>query len=142
MIKFLSNLATKKMEAKRLHYCFKTRQPIPLNIWLVILRDEGSDDDMDRNYKMGFGWNNDFDSPRVIAILQNSSVVTWIDHQFDSPETIANLRSKLGLPPLSKSDLSFRTLRRTKKNFIKYGLSYHDKAAITLPPATNNTSGK
>jgi hypothetical protein len=71
-------------------------KPIPLTIWLVILRDEGSDDDMDRN--------NDFDSPRVIAILQNSSVVTWIDHQFDSPETIANLRSKIRLPPLSKSD--------------------------------------
>ena len=104
MIKFLSNLATKKMEAKRLHYCFQTMKPIPLTIWLVILRDEGSDEFIDFNYKMGNGWNNDFDSPRVIAILQNSSVVTWIDHQFDSPETIANLRSKLGLPPLSKSD--------------------------------------
>ncbi len=129
-----------------LHYCFKTRQPIPLTIWLVILRDEGSDDDMDRNYEMGFGWNNDFDSPRVIGILQHGSVVAWDnywnDFEFDDPETISKMRSKLGLPPLSKSDLSFRTLRRTKKNFIKYGLSYHDKAAITLPPATNNTSGK
>ena len=104
MIKFLSNLATKKMEAKRLHYCFQTMQPIPLTIWLVILRDEGSDDDMDRNYEMGFGWNNDFDSPRVIGILQHGSVVTWIDHQFDSPEIVADLRSKIGLPPLSKSD--------------------------------------
>lgn len=90
------------------HFCFRTNQCIALDIRFVILRNEGSDKFMDFDYKMGCGWNNAFDSPRVIAILQNSSVVTWNndwnDFHFDDPETIANLRSKLGLPPLSKSD--------------------------------------
>ena len=91
-----------------LHYCFRTMASIPLNIWFVILRNEGSDELMDSDYKMGCGWNDAFDSPRVIVILQNSSIVTWNndwnEFEFDEPETIASLRSKLGLPPLSKSD--------------------------------------
>jgi len=91
-----------------LHFCFQTMKPIPLSIWLIILRDEGSDEFIDFKYKMGSCWNNDFDSPRVIAILQNSSVVTWNNDfnrfHFDDPKTVEDLRSKLGLPPLSKSD--------------------------------------
>ena len=87
-----------------LHYCFKTMKPIPLSIWLVIFRNEGSDEFMDFNYKMGSGWNNDFDSPRVIAILQHGSVVTWNNDfnysDFDDPNTVSDLRSKIGLRPL------------------------------------------
>ena len=106
-----------------LHYCFKTMQSIPLNIWIIILRNEGSDDDMDRNYKMGLGWNNVFDLPRVIAKLQHGDVVAWDNDwnnfEFDDPETIAKLRSKLGLPPLHPPKYTLPPAF-TPKDFKKY----------------------
>jgi hypothetical protein len=32
--------------------------------------------------------------------------------------------------------------RNNEKNFIKYGISYNDKAAIKPAPAMNNAAGK
>lgn len=89
-----------------LHYCFHTSKPIPLSFCVIILRDvESPDDDRDNKFSYFHGnWNVKFDSPRILATLHKSRI-TWnrkFDNlNFENPETISSLRSKLGLPPIS-----------------------------------------
>jgi hypothetical protein len=95
-----------------LHYCFRTSKPFPLSFCVIILRDvESPDDDRDKKFSDFHGnWNVEFNSPRILATLHGSNI-TWnsmFDYfNFNDPKTISNLRSKLGLPPISpppKSD--------------------------------------
>ena len=87
-----------------LHYCFRKCKPILLSFWVVILRNDENSDYMDLQFPSYSGdWNVEFDAPRVLATLHNSSITwnsEWNDFHFDDPETISKLRSKLGLPPI------------------------------------------
>ena len=92
-----------------LHSCVTTLTPIPLSFCVIILRNDESPDDVRDNHFSYFNgnWSVIFDSPRVLATLHGSDITwnsQWDDFNFDNPKTISNLRSKLGLPPLSKSD--------------------------------------
>ena len=89
-----------------LHYCIRTCKLILLSFWVVILRDDENSDDMDLQFRFFSGnWNVEFDTPRVLATLHNSNITwnsEWNHYNFDDPEMISKLRSKLGLPLLQK----------------------------------------